>query len=246
MKMQTNSANSQIEELLPLMKSNYRLQYVEEEDLSQLLSLCLLRSFSKGSYVFLEGDTVDSLYIVASGKVELNMNNHKFQEKIFSILHPGQLLGLPEVFNCHGVHTTNALCEEDCTFAVISKDKFRSIISSLPSLSYSLFILMGNMIGELRHELSLSSAEVKILSYLKNLMKHQVIEQGEEVRIPRPVSFEKLARMLNITRETTSRVFNNLKNRNVLDLSKDYYVIKDTELVSNVTPFYACLAQNRE
>lgn len=235
-----------MEHVLLLMKNNYRLQYVDEQDLETLLSHCHLKSYAQGSHVFMEGDTVESLHIVVSGKVELNMNNHKFQEKIFSILHPGQLLGLPEIFNCHGLHTTNAFCAEDCTLAVVSKDVFRSIISSLPSLSFSLFIIMGNMIGELRHELSLSSAEVKILSYLKNLMTQQIAEPDGTVRIPRPVSFDKLARLLNITRETTSRVFNSLKARGVLDIFKDHYVIRDVELVRDVSPRYACLARDRE
>lgn len=244
--MNTATGMPRQDEILSLMKRNYRLQYVEEGDLRTLLSLCHLKSFSKGSHVFLEGDTVESLFIVVSGTVELNMNNHKFEEKIYSILHPGQLLGLPEIFNCHGVHTTNALCEEDCTFAVVSKDVFRSVISSLPSLSFSLFVLMGNMIGELRHELSLSGAEARILSYLKSLMTKYAAESDGAVRVPRPVSFDKLARMLNITRETTSRVFNNLKNRGVLDIHKEYYVIRDTALVLDATPSHSCLSLDRE
>lgn len=244
--MKTLTGMPRQEEILSLMKSNYRLQYVEEDDLRTLLSHCHLKSFDKGSHVFLEGDTVESLYVVVSGRVELNMNNHKFEEKIFSILHPGQLLGLPEIFNCHGIHTTNALCDEDCTFAVVTKDTFRSLIFSLPSLSFSLLVLMGNMIGELRHELSLSGAEARILSYLKALMTQHAGETDGPVRIPRPVSFDKLARMLNITRETTSRVFNSLKARGVLDIGRDHYVIRDTELVLDATPPHSCLSRDRE
>lgn len=244
--MRTTDGMPRTEEVLSLMKHNYRLQYVDEDDLRVLLSHCHLKSFAKGSRVFMEGDTVESLYIVVSGTVELNMNNHKFEEKIFSILHPGQLLGLPEIFNCHGIHTTSALCTEDCTFAVVSKDTFRSIISSLPSLTFSLLVLMGNMIGELRHELSLSSAEAKILSYLKSLMVGHAAESDGSVNVPRPVSFDKLARMLNITRETTSRVFNNLKNRGVLDIHKEYYVLRDPDLIRNATAPHSCLSRDRE
>lgn len=244
--MKTATGMPRQEEILSLMKANYRLQYVEEDDLRTLLSHCHLKSFAKGSHVFLEGDTVESLYIVVSGRVELNMNNHKFEEKLFSILHPGQLLGLPEIFNCHGIHTTNALCDEDCTFAVVSKDTFRSLIFSLPSLSFALLVLMGNMIGELRHELSLSGAEARILSYLKELLTRHAGEVDGPVKIPRPVSFEKLARMLNITRETTSRVFNNLQNRGVLDIGRDHYVIRDTALVLDATPPHSCLSRDRE
>lgn len=244
--MNTSTINPKTEELVALMKSNYRLQYVEEDNLRQLLSQSYVRSYSKGSYVFLEGDSVESFYVVVSGKVELNMNNHKFQEKIFSILNPGQLLGLPEVFNCHGIHTTNALCEEDCQLAVIPKDYFRSIIMSLPSLSLALLIIMGNMIGELRHELSLSSAEAKILAYLKNLMEQSSLKQEGDIVIPRNTSVEKLAKMLNITRETASRGLKNLKDRNIIDILKNYYVIKDKDAVMNVSPYYACLAQYRE
>ena len=236
--MKTATGMPRQEEILSLMKSNYRLQYVEEDDLRTLLSYCHLKSFAKGSHVFLEGDTVESLYIVVSGRVELNMNNHKFEEKIFSILHPGQLLGLPEIFNCHGIHTTNAFCDEDCTFAVVSKDTFRSLIFSLPSLSFALLVLMGNMIGELRHELSLSGAEARILSYLKALLTQHAGEADGPVKIPR--------RMLNITRETTSRVFSNLQNRGVLDIGRDHYVIRDTALVLDATPPHSCLSRDRE
>ena len=242
--MKTEIIDTEKKSLLSLMKANYRLKYVQEEDLLELLSYCHFRKFSKGSYVFMEGDDVESLYIVSSGKIELNMNNHKFQEKIFSIIGPGQLLGLSEIFNCHQIHTTNALCEQDCTVAAISRDHFRSIITALPSLSFAVCIIMGNMIGELRHELSLSSAEVKIMSYLKNLMIKSAVLKDGQIIVPREVRYEKLAKILNITRETTSRVFISLKDRHIIDIHKDYYIILDEEKIMNIVPHYSCLSQS--
>ncbi|MDA3900926.1 MAG: Crp/Fnr family transcriptional regulator [Spirochaetes bacterium] len=242
--MKTDIIDTEKISLLSLMKANYRLQYVQDDDLLEFLSYSHFRKFRKGSYIFMEGEDVESLYIVSSGKIELNMNNHKFQEKIFSIIGPGQLLGLSEIFNCHQIHTTNALCEKDCTVAVVSREKFRSIITTLPSLSFAICIIMGNMIGELRHELSLSSAEAKIMSYLKNLMNNSLTTIDGHIQIPREVRYDKLAKILNITRETTSRVFKTLKDRKIIDIHKDYYIILDEEKIRGIVPHYSCLSQS--
>jgi len=242
--MNTEIIDSTSSSLLKLMKENYRLQYVDENDLKQFISHCHMRNFSKGSYVFMEGDQVEFLYVLFSGMVELNMNNHKFQEKIFSIVKPGELLGLSEVFNCHQIHTVNALCEKNCIVAAVSRDKFRSIIGSLPSLSFSIMIIMGNMIGELRHELSLSSAEARIMSYLKNLMQHSTDVKDGYKLIPRKVSYEKLAKMLNITRETTCRMFKVLKDRKIIEIHKDHYLILKPEKINEITPDHSCLSQH--
>lgn len=244
--MNSNIIDKASDSLVKIIKSNYRLKWVEEGEILEVLSNCHMQSFKKGSYIFMEGDEVDSMYIVASGKVEINMNNHKFTEKIFSIIGPGQLLGLSEVFNCHGIHTTNALCETDCSIATISKDKFRSIIFNLPSFSFNICIIMGNMIGELRHELSLTNAEAKIMTYLKNLMENNAEIKNGIVHIPRIITYDKLSKMLNITRETTSRTFKILKDKKIIDIDKDYFIILDEDRIKSIVPYYSCLSQYHE
>ncbi|MCP4181606.1 MAG: Crp/Fnr family transcriptional regulator, partial [bacterium] len=240
--MISKAIDKNTETILSLVKNNYRLQHVDDQDIIQLLSYSHIKAYSKGSYVFMEGDEIDSMYIVVSGKIEINMNNHKFSEKIFSLIGPGQLLGLSEVFNCHGIHTTNALCEKDSTLAVISKDQFRSIIMTLPSLSFSICIIMGNMIGELRHEVSLSSAEVKIMTYLKNQMSNYAVMKDGILHIPRQITYDKLAKMLNIARETISRIFKNLKDRKIIEIDKEFYKILDKDKIDNIVPYYSCLS----
>ncbi len=227
--------------LLSIIKRNYRLQYVENDDLIKLIDMSHAVTYPAGSYVFMEGDTVSFMYIVVSGKIELNMNNHRFNEKIFSILGPGNLLGLSEIFNCHGVHTTNALCEEDCVLAAIPKADFRASICQMPSLTFAICIIMGNMIGELRHELSLTDAQTKVMAYLKNLIYNSTPAADGSVQVPRKITYDKLAKMLNITRETTSRVLKIMKDKGIIDIQKDSFTILDIEKINEAIPEHSCL-----
>lgn len=229
-------------DLVSLVKSNYRFSYVEEEDLYKLLSLVSYMDFPRSSFIYMEGDTIGSMYIVVSGRAEISMSNHRFSEKIFSIIGPGQMLGLSEVFNCHGIHTTSAFCETDTTVAAISKEDFRKAVFELPSFSFAVSIYMANMIGELRHELAMSGAEVRILMYLKGLLiKAGYTGLPGEQRVIREVTTDKLAKILNITRETASRTLSGLKERNIVTVEKDYFIIHDPEHVINAVPEYSCL-----
>ncbi|MBN1498866.1 MAG: Crp/Fnr family transcriptional regulator [Spirochaetes bacterium] len=237
-----NTIDKNTEKLFSVVKGNYYLQSADDNDIRQLIQLSNLKTYSKGSYVFMEGEEVSAFYIVITGKIEINMNNHKFSEKIFNILGPGHLLGLSEIFNCHGIYTTNALCEKDCTLAAISKNNFHSMIEKLPSLAHAICMIMGNMIGELRQELSLSNAEVKVMSYLKSLMSDSGVLRDGCLYIPRHVTYDKLSKMLNITRETTSRVFKNLKERKIIDVFKNSYKIININAINSVVPDYSCLS----
>ncbi|MBN1647020.1 MAG: Crp/Fnr family transcriptional regulator [Spirochaetales bacterium] len=241
MTTQTIQGGTRLDSLFSLVKNNYRFRYVEDDQLAGFLSLFGTISYPKGSHVFMEGDETGWFYFVISGRIEIHVSNHKFTEKIFNILGPGNALGLSEMFNCHGVHTSSALCEEDCVLASIPRSRFRSVILDYPSVTYAICVYMGNMIGQLRHELTFSNVETRLLSYLKNYLPTGKREKDGHIHIPRAVTFDKLAGMLNIARETISRIFRDLKKRGIVEARNGSYVILDEEAVEEAVPWYSCL-----
>ena len=234
--------NGRLDTLVETVRSNYRFAYVDGQELASLLSAGAERSYPKHSYVFMEGDRVESFYFVLSGKVRVYITNQKLSEKILNVRGPGEELGLPEMFNCHEVHTTTAFCEEKSVLLSIPREVFRGLIPRLPGFTFAICTAMGNMIGILRHELAYKSAETKMLMYLKSRMPEAgtAAETGC-IRIPRTVTNEKLGKVFNISRETVGRVLKHLQDIGVIKITRSHFYITDEDAVANAAPGYACL-----
>ena len=226
------------------VKNNYRFSWVDDQELALLLSSGAERTYPKHSYVFMEGERVESFYFVLKGKVRVYITNQKMSEKILNVQGPGEELGLPEMFNCHEVHTTSAFCEERTVLVSIPRKVFRDVIPRLPGFTFAICTAMGNMIGILRHELAYKTAETKVLMYLKS----RIAEAGasgisREIKIPRTVTNEKLGKVFNVSRETVGRVLKHLQDVGTIKVTKTHFFIVDEDVVMNAVPGYACLGK---
>ena len=231
-----------LDSYIQIVNNNYRFSYVDRQELAVLLSAGTVKNYPKHSYVFMEGDRVHSFHFIMSGKVRVYITNQKLSEKILNIQGPGDELGLPEMFNCHEVHTTTAFCEEQTVLVSVPRTEFRRLIPRLPEFTFAICISMGNMIGILRHELAYKTAQTKVLMYLKSRIP-EARKAGTDgnIKIPRTVSNEKLGKVFNISRETVGRVFKRLHDLGVIELTRSHIFIRDEEVVLNAVPEYACL-----
>jgi len=181
-----------------------------EKELAELSQISFEKSFLDGETIFTEGESSKYLYILLDGNVDIVKANAKFGEFfLHSIAAPSMIaelatferLPFPASARAHG----------RVLILKIEFDAFKNKLLSNPDVSYkfikSLLQKMKILEGFIQKELNLG-AEEKIIGLLKE--NHTVFDTKKHVEI---------AKILNITPETLSRMLRRLKEQGIIEIN---------------------------
>jgi len=103
-----------------------------------------VRRYSKGQYVFVEGDAAFEAYIVSSGSVEISISKGR-ERRVLDVITRNQMFGEMGVI-ADIPRTASGLCLEDCELIVIDRELIESKIRAMdPYIRY----LMDSLISRL-------------------------------------------------------------------------------------------------
>jgi CRP-like cAMP-binding protein len=87
-------------------------------------------SIKKDSYLFLQGDEADCMYIVKTGKIGLYIADY-LVEKLVSQVGPGELIGEMSLFD-HLSRSASAKALTDVELVVLPFEKLREDLNAMP------------------------------------------------------------------------------------------------------------------
>lgn len=173
--------------------------------------LLQVKTLNKGAFLFREGELCSNLAIVVSGQVKISSMNYSGNEVIFNILEKGDLFGNNLIFSDSPIYKGDVVALKESIVVLIEKEKLEHILQS--NKEFLLLYLniqsnFGKRLNSTIKMLSFSSAEERIKFYLK--------ENKNEISYH---TVTELADILNLKRETLSRVLTKLEKENVIKRS---------------------------
>ncbi|HBD93678.1 MAG: hypothetical protein A2015_04265 [Spirochaetes bacterium GWF1_31_7] len=197
--------------------------HTKPEQIEALFLNSHYKKLEKDQFIYMEGDTISSFYLLLSGKVEIFKNTDKYSNKIFGVLTRGDIFGVPELFLDE--HSVNAKSITPVEYLCVDLSELLDNFSVYPGLIFDLLKQSSRMIAEMQRALCIESAEKKVVSYVYHLMTASGIKVDRGVYVKKNQSNERIASILNITRETLSRIFTDLKNRGIIETTRDSIVV---------------------
>lgn len=144
--------------------SRYDLEFVKAEDVS-------LRIFEKGEYLFRQGGQIDSIYILFSGKISVDVTASNGRTLLLAIYNSKSLLGDIEFFT-DGLATSSALAMGQVFVRVIPFSKVRKTEENHSFLSILGFCLAKKLTHSVQNSstniLNVSTAKVSSCILLTN------------------------------------------------------------------------------
>ena len=181
---------------------------LSEPDLQALSAHAAARTFPKNAIIINEGDTSNSLYIIASGKVKIFLSDEQGKEIVLDIQGPGEYFGeialLDEAPRSASVMTIDA-----SRFLVISKNDFSDYLGRNPDIALRL-------IRELTRRVRMLTASVKDLALrdvygrIAAALSKLATSEGEKLVINQKLTQQDIANMIGASREMVSRIFKDL------------------------------------
>ncbi|MEH7075522.1 Crp/Fnr family transcriptional regulator [Neobacillus drentensis] len=201
---------------------------LSEEELEPIVKIAQTRFYKHKMYVFMQGDQLDRVFFIHSGKIKICKTDLSGKEQLISVLEPGEMFPHAGFFR-KGNFPAHAEVMEDANLIIIPIDKFEEILISYPELCIKLFKVLGEKIVDLQGRLEaqvLHNTFEQIILLLIRLCK----SNGELVdglyRLTTQFTNRELANMIGTSRETVSRTINQVKKKNfVVQDEAGFYII---------------------
>ena len=118
--------------------------------LRKVAALASTQRFSVGSFVFHEGDTADSMFILVEGKVRISRQVPGMGEEALAILEKGSYFGEMALIE-DSPRSADAIAHSSCELAVVNRDKLDQLLFTDKDLAYVLlWTLVRTLSGRLR------------------------------------------------------------------------------------------------
>ncbi len=173
----------------------------------------------RGEWIFVLGDSADTIYILQEGRMKITALNEDGHEVLHEIIGPGEIFG--DTSTILGMpRTTSAQALEDSVLAEICRSDFESLLNMFPELSLQLLKSVG---------LRLKRAEAQLVNVICNDVARRVREALIEL-MPvrsgaapaRPVTIkitqQDLANLIGASRQKTWQALKELEDSGVLRL----------------------------
>lgn len=203
-------------------------QDLPEEDLARIADLAVLRHYDHGEYVFMEGQTRDSIYFVEQGLIKIFRVDEEGREQIVNIIAPPQMF--PHVgFFDNSPYPGTAEVLTPATLWAIRSTRLDELMLANPQIMKRLMGIMGRRIRQLQgklQEIALFDSRQRVEALLRHFCEEHGTLAKDGVHLKLPVTHTELAQMVGMSRESVNRIWNQMRREGILDRKQDVWIIR--------------------
>ena len=212
-----------------ILRKHHLFKHMSDDQLTILMQSALLVDLPRGKELFMQGQRAERFYFVISGKVKLFRLIPDGTEKIIELFGPGQPFGVALMFQDIPEYPVTSQAVEPSELISFCNKEYKALVKADSDLAFDLLGEMCNRLqGRLREieMLSLKNSTNRVVRYFLNMLEEQ---SGGGLVVELPVAKHMMAAQLSIQPETLSRIFNRMKEDNVLDVDGRNIHILDLE-----------------
>lgn len=197
-----------------ILKEIYLFSYMDDEELEKLTEISSVSHFKKDSYLFMQGETSDSLLILIEGLVSVFKHDEKGNDIIIGLFKPFSMIAEPAILK--GLpFPSSAVFKSDGAVLKVKLEAFKKQFMNNPHVSYEIIQSLLDKIQLLQQNIHFNiatTAKDKILHfYSKNQNLGLELKQYE------------VASLLGMSAETLSRNCKQLIKENKLTKVNNQY-----------------------
>ena len=205
---------------------------LQRDDLETLSTIVSRKEFGKKETLFHQGDPGDEFMILTEGSVKVELMNAEGKELTLTILTPYQFLG--ELALLDDVpRSATVISMENSALLSINKRDFARILESFPRMSVPMLRQLTRRVRVLTDDIA-SMAFLDSYSRVTRKLLTLADEMGENlpnghVLIDRPLTHQQLANLVGTTRETVTKILNEMKDNGLLSIRRHRITILDSD-----------------
>ena len=209
-------------------------QGLEKEQFIHLCQCTAKKRLTKGDYLFCQGESASTVYLIKSGKLKLVQITEDGRESILDVCGPGEILGELSLFQ-EQKEPSSAVAMEEVSICCFSRQQFKELIRQDPTFALRII----SYLGEKRYE-NLQKQREETRQTVKEKLLHLFYrfanEYGQKTEsgllIDLKVTQQELADMIGSSRVMVVHALKELERANIIGREKRYYVLKEDPCIS--------------
>ena len=189
---------------------------LSEKSLKVITNKMVARFYDKEKMILIEESAGETFFLIATGTVKITRMSDDGREVILAILGEGDFFGEMALLDGEG-RSANVVALEDAEVLTLQRSDFLDILERFPKIAIH---LLKELTTRIRHSdqqiesLSLSGAEQRIALVLIRLAEEMGQIKEGTVTIEHIPYQQDIANMAGTSRETVSRVYKMLEDKN--------------------------------
>ena len=210
-----------------LLKQNQLFRGLDPDDLKEMASLAVMRSYQRNQQIFDKGDPGNGLYLIVVGRVGIRTVSAAGKEIFLNILETGDVVG--EIALLDGKErTARAVAMEPAQLLFVSRERFIPFLEARPKLCLR---LLSVVCSRLRWVSAI--IEDTVFRDVRSRLAKRLLIMADIYGVPSPagikigvkISQEDFGRMLDSTRESINKELVALKKSGAISYSRGYITV---------------------
>jgi len=210
-------------ESLDLLRQVPLFESLDDSDLSALLEITRTRTYARGDILCRQGDPGDDFVVILEGSVKVELLTAEGKELTLTILKSFQFFGELALFD-DMPRSASVSALEDTRVMLLGKSEFHRMLHEHPRIFFPIT-------RHLTRRLRTLTEDVASLAYLDAysrvarklwLLADQlgVNPEPDQVLIPQSLTHQELANLVGTTRETVTKILNDMKDRGLVSINQ--------------------------
>ena len=232
-----------VKEIPQLLKEVPLFSGLSDSDLTTLAEIVSRKQYTKSETLFHQGDPGLEFLVLTSGSVKVELMNADGKELTLTILTPYQFLG--ELALLDDVpRSATVVALESSEFLSINRKEFARLLERYPSMAVPMLRALTRRIRVLTDDIasmafldSYARVTRKILSLAEEMGEPQA---DGSIFINQSLTHQQLANLVGTTRETVTKILNQMKDNNLISIRRHRITVHDSEELASradLTPF---------
>ena len=204
------------------------------EMLDSLANRLRRRRFRRNEVIFHQGDSGDSLHVVASGAVKILLPSTEGDEAIIATLRPGDFFGELALLDGSTRSATAAALEPTETL-VLPRAVLIDLLATVPGLGDALLVGLARELRRLTsqvEELHFLDLAGRLAMRLTRLAEEAQPDTRGRISLSWPYTQSDLAAMIGGTRQSVNKLLSQLVDEGMIKIEPDALVITDLDALA--------------
>ena len=195
------------------------------EQLRELAPLVMRRTASRGVALMREGDPVDCLFVIVTGRVKVMVGEADGKETILAILGPGEFFGEMGLID-DNPRSAGVVAVEPCELLAVTKRAFRKCLVENPDLAMAVMRVLVKRLREADRKIG-SLAMLDVYGRVARLLLDMSETVNGQKVVTRRLSKQDIAKMIGASREMVSKVMKDLQTSGYIEVQGSTIVLRD-------------------
>ncbi len=194
-------------------------------------------AYPQGAVLFVEGQLPRGIFVLCKGSVKLSINSPSGRTVIVKLAEPGEVLGLSATISGKPYEVT-AETIDPCQVNFVKRDDFLRFLKDDVEACFKVAEQLSEKYHNACKEAGALGLSHSAAEKLAKLLLEWSLKNGEaskaEPRLKLRLTHEEIAQMIGTSRETVTRLFAELKKRQILQAKGSTLVIRNTAALREI------------